>query len=57
LLSDDIAVTIGGMSVYTGTRPSSFFNWNEEGEWMARLMFDIQCIGKFKEMEARSNGK
>jgi hypothetical protein len=56
-LSDDIAVTIGGMSVYTGTRPSSFFNWNEEGEWMARLMFDIQCIGKFKEMEARSNGK
>lgn len=29
----------------TGSRPSAFFEWNDEDEWFERLSLDLYVVG------------
>lgn len=46
-------IALGALSEITGTRPSAFFGWNEEDEWLDRLMFDLKVVGIMKKEEKR----
>jgi hypothetical protein len=37
----------------TGQRPSDFFEWTDEEDWMERLMFDMQIVGLTKKEEQK----
>lgn len=41
------------MSEITGQRPSTFFEWNEEDEWIERLIFDMKVVGLTKKEEEK----
>ena len=59
LLNKNTGAALGAVAEATGQRPSSFFNWNEEDDWFARLMFDINVIRWYnvKQSEAVQDGK
>lgn len=41
------------MSEITGQRPSDFFAWTDEEEWIERLMFDLKVVGLTKKEEQK----
>jgi hypothetical protein len=53
-LNSDFFISIGNLSEITGQRPSSFFQWNDEDDWIGRLLFDIEIIGNYKKKEMES---
>jgi len=38
---EDTATNIGLLSYMAGVRPSALFEWNDESEWLERLLFDL----------------
>lgn len=44
---------IGALSEITGQRPSEFFGWNNEEEWLERLIFDLNVVGLLKKEEKK----
>lgn len=52
-LSPKFCVTLGALSEITGTRPSEFFMWNDEEEWIERLIFDLKIVGLTKDEEKK----
>jgi len=41
------------LSEITGQRPSDFFEWHNEEEWVERLMFDMKIVGLTKKEEQK----
>ena len=39
---EDLANNIGMLAYMAGTRPSTLFDWDDEEEWVERLIFDLQ---------------
>jgi hypothetical protein len=52
-LSPDFCVTLGALSEITGQRPSNFFAWNDDDEWIERLLFDMKIVGLTKKEEQK----
>jgi hypothetical protein len=50
-------VSLGVISIDTGTRPSSLISWNEEEEWMERLFFDMEVMRTYHEEENKIQKK
>ena len=48
---------LGALSEITGQRPSSFFSWNDEEEWLDRLIFDMYIVGILKKEELKQYQK
>ena len=51
LLNNTSICSIGALSELTGKRPSSFFEWNDENDWVQRLFFDIEIVSQYKKKE------
>lgn len=47
---DDL-IAIGILSMNCGKRPSELFEWNDENEWIERLMFDLYVVGLVMESQ------
>jgi len=56
-LSPEFCITIGALSEITGTRPSEFFQWTDDEEWIERLIFDMKIVGLTKKEEQRRYDK
>jgi hypothetical protein len=52
-LSPEFCVTLGALSEITGQRPSDFFEWHDEAEWVERLIFDMKIVGLTKKEEQK----
>jgi len=53
---DDL-ISIGILAMQCGKRPSELFEWNEEDEWIERLIFDLEVVGLVLAEQNKSLGK
>lgn len=56
-LDSELCIAVGALSEITGTRPSEFFGWNEDEDWLERLIFDMKIVGILKKEEKRQHDK
>jgi len=50
-------MALASLSLDTGKRPSDLVSWNEEYEWMGRLLFDFDVMKTYHEEEAKAQKK
>ena len=56
-MNEKAAVNLGEISTSLGQRPSSLFGWNDEDDWLARLLFDMRVVNEYnKKQNEAMNG-
>ena len=50
-------IALASLAIDTGKRPSELVSWNENEDWLNRLLFDFDVMKEYHEEEARAQKK
>jgi len=57
LYKPDVKIALGSLASDLSKRPSELVSWNEEDDWLNRLLFDFDIMGAFHEAENKAQKK